>query len=95
MLEYSWGRVVAANHSIYRVMWHSDVVLTYLDGELYNIKEQPNSKQNIDDDDANTFDRQLNSAHSLKLFYFISWWNHAWNKIILEWSTDGSVSGLK
>jgi len=21
----------------------------------------------------------VNSAHSLKLFYFISWWNHAWN----------------
>jgi len=36
--------------------------------------------------DANTFDRQLNSARTppmdgvqLKLFYFISWWNYAWN----------------
>jgi len=26
---------------------------------------------------------RVNSAHSLKLFYFISWWNHAWNQIIL------------
>ena len=24
----------------------------------------------------------------------ILWWNHAWNKIILGWSTDGSCSGL-
>jgi len=29
MLEYSWGTVVPANHSICRVTWHSDVVLTY------------------------------------------------------------------
>ena len=34
----------------------------------------------------------LNSAHSLKLFYIISWWNHAWNKIILGRSTDGAVT---
>jgi len=50
MLEYSWSKVVAANHSICRVTWHSDVALTYLGiyiGELYNIKEQTNSKQNI------------------------------------------------
>jgi len=30
MLDYSWGKVVAANHSICRVTWHSDVVLAYL-----------------------------------------------------------------
>jgi len=31
MLEYSRGKVVAANHGICRgVTWHSDVVLTYL-----------------------------------------------------------------
>jgi len=23
----------------------------------------------------------MNSAHSLKLYYFVSWWNHAWNKM--------------
>jgi len=31
----------------------------------------------------------------LKLFYFISWWNHAWNKIMLGPSTNGGGSGLK
>jgi len=31
MLENLRGKVVAANHSIYRVTRHSDVVLTYLD----------------------------------------------------------------
>jgi len=29
MFEYPCGKVVAANHSICRVTWHSDVVLTY------------------------------------------------------------------
>jgi len=31
MLEYLWGKIVAAYHSICRVTWQSDVVLTYLD----------------------------------------------------------------
>jgi len=37
----------------------------------------------------------LNSAHSLKLLYFISWWNHTWNLIVLGLSTDGGDSGVK
>jgi len=31
----------------------------------------------------------------LKYFFFISWWNHAWNEIISGRSTDGGGSGLK
>jgi len=58
MLEYSWGKVVAANLSICRVTWHFGVVLTYLGiyiGELYNIKQQPNSKKNSDVTMTQTF----------------------------------------
>ena len=50
MFDNSWGKVVVANHSICRVIWsrHYDVIPMYFVGELYNIKEQPNSKQNTD-----------------------------------------------